>query len=158
MSLKKNPQRSDYSWFWKKLDEYLQTQDLKQTKQRRVIVEKLIEMNTHVDAETLHQRLKDLNIGLATIYRTLNLLKAAGLVEEQNFADGRALYEIDHPDTHHDHLVCVDCGRIVEFENDAIESLQNQVAKQYGFELRSHRLDLFGSCLTKECEFRKYSK
>jgi Fur family ferric uptake transcriptional regulator len=147
----------NFEWFWRKLDAYLRAQDLKQTKQRRVIVERLISLNSHIDAETLHNNLKKdhSNIGLATIYRTLNLLKSAGLLEEQTFSDGRSLYEIDHPDTHHDHLVCSDCGRIVEFENEMIESLQRQIAKEHGFELRSHRLDLFGSCVTKNCAYRK---
>lgn len=144
---------NNFEWFWDKLDSYLKDQDLKQTRQRRVIVEYLLKMNTHVDAETLHAEIKKehQNIGLATIYRTLHLLKSAGLVEEQSFADGRAVYEIDHPGTHHDHLICIECGRVVEFQNEMIERLQHQIAAEHGIELTSHRLDLYGRC-AKGCK------
>jgi Fur family ferric uptake transcriptional regulator len=138
----------EFDWFWQKLDKYLSDQDLKQTKQRRVIVEHFLTLNSHIDAETLYESIRssNQNIGLATIYRTLNLLKSAGLVEEQSFADGRAVYEIDRPGDHHDHLVCIDCRKVVEFENLTIEKLQREIASQNGFKLESHRLDLYGRC------------
>jgi len=138
----------DLKWFNNRLNGYLKSQDLKQTKQRKIVIEHLLEIDSHVDAEMLHSSIKNKhpNVGLATIYRTLNLLKSADLVTEQSFADGRAVFEINHPDTHHDHLVCLSCKKIVEFENDTIEETQIQVAKENGFRLTAHRLDLYGYC------------
>lgn len=135
-------------WFWEGLDAYLARNQLKQTKQRKLIVKRFLEMKTHVDAEDLYESVRKdgHNIGLATIYRTLNLLKDAGLAEQNSFADGRAVFEINKPGDHHDHLVCVDCGKVVEFENEQIEELQRNVAKENHFVLTSHRLDLFGHC------------
>lgn len=111
----------------------------------------------HFDAEELHGVLRTAghDIGLATIYRTLNLLKDAGLVNHKVFSGGSGFFEVDEPDTHHDHLFCSDCGRVIEFESDAIEKLQAAVAKKYGFELTDHRLDLWGKCVTQNCKFRK---
>lgn len=138
-------------WFWDGLDAYLVRHQLKQTKQRKVIVNLFLQMDAHVDAESLYAmvRQKGLNIGLATIYRTLNLLRDAELVEQHAFADGRSVFEINRPDAHHDHLLCVGCGKIVEFESEEIEELQRKIAREKGFILSSHRLDLYGNCL--EC-------
>jgi Fur family ferric uptake transcriptional regulator len=135
-------------WFWDALDSYLSRSQLKQTKQRKILVTHFLKLEKHVDAEDLYRQVRNEghNIGLATIYRTLNLLKDAGLVEQHSFADGRAIFEISRPGTHHDHLVCVTCGKIEEFENDDIERLQKGIAKDYGFVLTSHRLDLYGFC------------
>jgi Fur family ferric uptake transcriptional regulator len=144
-------------WFWDELGAYLARNQLKQTKQRNLIVEQFLTMEGHLDAEGLHERLRNLGypIGLATVYRTLNLLKDAGLVEQQSFADGRSVFEVQFPCRHHDHLVCLDCGRIVEFENQEIEALQEQIAKSFGFSLSSHRLDLYGKCTKKQCVYKK---
>ena len=141
---------SHLEWFWDGLDSYLSKNQLKQTKQRKVIVSHFLEMKPHVDAENLYEsvRKKGYNIGLATIYRTLNLLKDAGLVEQNSFTDGRTFFEVSDPGNHHDHLVCTTCGKIVEFENKEIEDLQEMVAKEKGFILTSHRLDLYGKCLS----------
>lgn len=141
------------SWFWRKLDEHLKVKDLKQTKQRKLIVEELLHINDHIDAESLHKRIqeKDSGIGLATIYRTLSLLKEAGIIEEQKFADGRAVFEILDPNRHHDHLICIRCGKIIEFEDTTIERLQEEIAAKYGFKLISHRLDLYGRCQDPHC-------
>ena len=135
-------------WFWKELDHYLETKQLKQTKQRQTVIEVFLESQNHVDAEGLLDNIKSkgFNIGLATVYRTLNLLREAGIVEQRSFADGRTLFEISHPDEHHDHLVCLKCGKVVEFENEQIERLQEEIAEHHGFTLTSHRLDLFGRC------------
>jgi Fur family ferric uptake transcriptional regulator len=150
---------NEFDWFWLKLDAYLKSQDLKQTKQRRLIIEYFIGLNTHVGAELLHATVRQAGykIGLATIYRTLNLLREAGLVEQHNFSDGRSVFEIDHPGTHHDHLVCLTCGAVIEFENDAIEQMQNDIAAKYGFDLRSHRHDLYGDCVKPDCKKKNIS-
>jgi len=149
---KEQDSSKDLKWFNNRLNTYLKAQDLKQTKQRKIVIEHLLDINSHVDAEMLHASIKSKhpNVGLATIYRTLNLLKSAELVKEQSFADGRAVFEINYPDTHHDHLVCLSCKKIVEFENETIEETQIEVAKENGFRLTSHRLDLYGYC--EDCD------
>jgi Fur family ferric uptake transcriptional regulator len=138
-----------FAWFWESLDQYLLKMGLKQTQQRRLIVQQFLELNAHVDADELHRRVNASghDVGLATIYRTLNLLTEAGLVEQKSFQDGRHVFEVAHPDQHHDHLICTRCGNVVEFEDQEIESLQNKIAEKYGVALQSHRLDLFGVCV-----------
>ena len=86
----------------------------------------------------------DSSIGLATVYRTLRLFVEAGIASERRFQEGVTRYEPQQP--HHDHLICVRCGRIVEFENDAIERLQDEIAAHHGFTLLSHRHELYGAC------------
>jgi Fur family transcriptional regulator, ferric uptake regulator len=142
----------NFDWFWEKLEGYLKQQDLKNTKQRRVIIEEFLKLESHIDAEQLHARIREVHpgIGLATIYRTLSLLKEAGLIEEQSFVEGKAVFEVDTPGSHHDHLVCTKCGKVVEFHNEEIEDLQAQVAKEFGFSLLDHRLTLYGRCF-KTC-------
>jgi Fur family ferric uptake transcriptional regulator len=144
----KEPLTPGFAWFWDGLDHYLNQKGLKQTNQRKTIVEHFLRMNTHVDADELYQRVKKegYEIGLATIYRTLNLLRDAGLAEQQSFQDGRSLFEICAPDQHHDHLVCLECGLIIEFEDHEIEQLQEKIALKYKMKLKNHRLDLYGVC------------
>jgi Fur family ferric uptake transcriptional regulator len=143
----------DFDWFWQRLNQYLAKNQLKQTKQRQMIVESFLGLASHVDAEDLHRavRKQGQKIGLATIYRTLNLLTHAGLAEQKNFQDGRAVFEVLLPNEHHDHLLCLDCGKVIEFKNADIEKLQEQVAKAHGFILKSHQLDLYGSCQKPGC-------
>lgn len=140
-------------WFSEKLNLYLSQHDLKQTKQRQIVVECFVRLNSHVDAEELHRELQaeGHQIGLATIYRTLNLLKEAGLAEQKSFADGRSVFEINQPNEHHDHLICQQCGAVFEFENTEIERIQHTIAAKYKFELQDHRLDLIGRCLLEKC-------
>jgi Fur family ferric uptake transcriptional regulator len=140
--------REQHKWFWDCLRDHLIFKGLKQTKQRHIIVQKFLEMNPHVDVEDLYQaiRKEGLNVGLATVYRTLNLLKEAGLVDQNTFNDGRAVFELLPPGEHHDHLICTYCGIIIEFKNQEIEKLQQQIAQTFEFHLMSHRLDMFGSC------------
>jgi Fur family transcriptional regulator, ferric uptake regulator len=139
-------------WYLERLDRYLVSQDLKQTRQRRLVVKYFLNSSNHTDAESLYRRLQkdDKNVGLATIYRTLNLLKTAHLAVQHNFSDGRAVFEPLLPNEHHDHLICLNCNVIVEFINDTIEKLQVQEAEDHGFVLQEHRLDLFGYC--KDCK------
>ena len=155
----KNPSASDgatHKWFWDVLNDYLARQALKQTRQRKVVVEEFLRVDRHIDAEDLHNivRKRDPRVGLATVYRTLNLLKEAGLADQKSFRDGRSVFEVHRPDHHHDHLVCLDCGRVMEFENAQIEQLQAQVATELGFQLTGHRLDLYGKCIRKSCDRR----
>ena len=140
--------KEDQSWFWTKLDRFLAEKNLKQTKQRKTIVEGFLRLKGHLSAEDLHAQInkEGHQIGLATIYRTLNLLKEAQLADQKQFADGKSVFEVLSPDTHHDHLICLSCRKIVEFENEEIEALQRKVASQYKFSLVDHTLDLFGYC------------
>jgi Fur family ferric uptake transcriptional regulator len=137
-----------FQWFWDRLDQYLAKAQLKQSKQRNYIIEEFLELDSHVSAEDLYSRLKDTehNPGLATVYRTLNLLKEAGLVDQKQFADGKSVFEVLDPKAHHDHLICVSCHKVQEFANEEIETLQKQVAARYNFKLTHHTLDMFGLC------------
>ena len=143
-------------WFWQALDQYLANKNLKQSKQRQALIDLFLGLATHVSAEDLHAaaHAAGLNAGLATVYRTLNLLADAGLVEQKQFGEGSFVYEIAKPGTHHDHLICLDCGAVLEFENHEIERLQEKVAAAHDFKLASHRLDLFGHCQRVNCERR----
>lgn len=142
------PKADSYRWFWEALDSYLQRKNLKQTKQRKRIVELFIDLKSHLSAEELHEaaRRDGQSVGLATIYRTLNLLADAGLAEQKSFGEGHFVYEINRPGDHHDHIICLDCGSVIEFGNDEIERLQESVAAKHDFRLTSHRLDLYGHC------------
>lgn len=148
---------SDKKWFWQELDKYLERENLKQSKQRNAIIRHFLDLDEHVSVEDLHLyiRSQNENTGLATVYRALNLLKEAGLVEQKQFIDGKSVYEVHIPHSHHDHLVCTICDRVIEFENEEIEKLQQKVAESFGFRLDSHRLDLFGECLDTNCSYRE---
>ncbi len=146
------------TWFWDKLNLHLEKSQLKQTQQRKDIVEYFLQHGKHVDAEQLYVKMRQdgFHIGLATIYRTLNLLTEAGLLEQKSFTDGKSQFEIQDPDNHHDHLMCLDCGRVLEFENVEIEDLKIKLARDQGFKLERHTLDLFGRCHKKpNCEYFK---
>lgn len=127
---------------------YLQAHGLKNSQQRELILDAFLSMPPHLSAEDLHRRVsrKDAGIGLSTVYRTLRLFCEAGLAKQRHFMEGRSCFEQAFDTRHHDHLICEGCGRIVEFECAEIETLQEQVARQRGFALTRHRLELFGLC------------
>lgn len=118
---------------------------LKMTEQRRVIARVLSESEDHPDAEELHRRASavDPRISIATVYRTVRLFEEANILERHDFGDGRARYE-SVPDEHHDHLIDVRSGDVIEFQSDEIERLQRDVAKKLGYKLVGHRLELYG--------------
>lgn len=126
---------------------------LRMTEQRRVIARVLSEATDHPDVETVYERAAaiDKRIGLATVYRTLRLFEEASILERHDFGDGRARYE-EAPDEHHDHLIDVQSGRVIEFRNAAIEALQHKVAEELGFRLVDHRLELYGVPLSHDGE------
>jgi Fur family ferric uptake transcriptional regulator len=130
------------------LIEYMSGQGLRCTNQRDNILSVFVEAGRHLSAEELYARVKKVHpgIGYATVYRTLKLLAEAGLAQERRFADGFTRYEHTSPDAHHDHLICTKCGEIIEFENERIEALQRDVARQKRFKVQSHRLELYGLC------------
>ena len=117
---------------------------LRLTGPRKVIMQVLLRSNDHPDAVELHRRVGkiDPGIAIATVYRTLNMLQEKGVLERHTFADGRARYETtDHE--HHDHLIDVDTGDVIEFRSDAIEQLQEEIARAHGFEIVSHKLEIY---------------
>src|SRR5262249_2155107 len=118
---------------------------LRMTDQRRVIARVLSDAADHPDAEELYRRSAaiDPHISIATVYRTVKLFEDAGILERHDFRDGRSRYEEVH-DSHHDHLIDVQTGRVVEFRNEEIEKLQRLIAEELGFELVDHRLELYG--------------
>ena len=118
---------------------------LRMTEQRRVIARVLSDATDHPDAEELYRRASalDPHISIATVYRTVKLFEDAGILERHDFRDGRARYE-EAPDAHHDHLINVQTGQVIEFRNEDIEKLQKRVAEELGFELVDHRLELYG--------------
>jgi Fur family ferric uptake transcriptional regulator len=135
------------------LSRYLDEHQLKHTRQRDAVLEVFLETTGHITSEELHERVRKRHrgIGYTTVYRTMKILCEAGLAVERHFEDGVTRYEIPHE--HHDHLVCVRCGRIVEFECSMIESAQDRIASEYGFRLLRHRHELYGHCpLCRETE------
>lgn len=128
------------------LNRYLEGKGLKQTRQREAILQVFLDATGHVTSEELYQRVRDVhpNIGYTTVYRTMKLLCDAGLAHERHFDGGVTRYEIPHE--HHDHLVCVRCGKIIEFECQMIETAQEEIAKRYHFQILRHRHELYGHC------------
>lgn len=128
--------------------EYLEKQGLKSTRQREAIVDEFLSSGGHLSTEELYRaiRARHPGIGYATVHRTLKLLSECGLAEPRHFGDGHTRYEQHSDEHHHDHLICLHCGAIIEFEDEAIERLQERVAKKHGFAIESHRLELYGRC------------
>ncbi len=124
---------------------------LKMTEQRRVIARVLSESNDHPDVELLYQRASaiDPHISIATVYRTVRLFEEANILERHEFGDGRARYE-DAQKAHHDHLIDLKSGHIIEFRDEEIEQLQRRAALKLGYRLVDHRLELYGIALTPE--------
>jgi len=144
------------------LDEFkrlLKTNNLKFTRQREVILKTLYESDEHFSPESLHSLIKKeypkLNVGIATIYRTLNLLEENSLVTSISFGVQGKKFEIGNK-PHHDHMICTECGKIIEFEDEVIEERQYDIAKKYDFKIKSHIMQLFGLC--KECQEKEKDK
>jgi len=128
---------------------------LKTTKQREEIFNIFLRSPGHKNLSQIYARVAKANpkIGYITVYRTLKLLTRLGLAEERKFADGETRYEPVVRGGHHDHLICLGCGKIIEFEDDAIETLQSRVADRYRFKIFHHRMELYGRC--DECRVKK---
>lgn len=140
-----------------RLEAYMAKKGLRSTVQRRVIVDAFFAGPPHRTIEDLlaEVRTTDRHIGYATVYRTLKLLAEAGVASERRFTDGLSRYELaDDDEEHHDHIICEDCGRIVEFEEPRIEELQEGVAKRLGFRIAAHKLELYAHCTKTDCEHR----
>ncbi len=128
------------------LSRYLDEHNLKHTRQRNEILDVFLELTGHTSGEELHQRGRAQypRIGYPTVYRTMRLLCDAGLALESQFGDGVKRYEIAH--SHHDHLVCTRCGKIIEFECAKIEASQLEIADNHGFRILRHNHELYGHC------------
>lgn len=128
--------------------EFIAERGLKSTRQRDAILEAFLSSDRHVSIEELYLSLRSIHpgIGYATVYRTLKLFAESGIAREFQFGDGQTRYEHVVEGEHHDHLVCVRCGGISEFSNDAIEAIQNEVAASHGFVIQYHKMELYGLC------------
>ena len=142
-------------------DDYLNKLGLRQTRQRKIILDAVLSTGRHVDAETISNEVKkiDSSIGLATVYRTLKMMTDSNILVERHFGGDRASFEFaDQDNEHHDHLICNQCGEIVEFFDEDLERYQDVVARNLGFQLRSHKMELFADCQTFENCKRKNLK
>jgi len=136
-----------------RLEELCVERGMKMTGQRRIIARVLSESDDHPDVEELYRRSADLddNISIATVYRTVRLFEEAGLLDRHDFGDGRARYE-EASDDHHDHLIDVHSGKVIEFHDEEVEELQRKIAKKLGYRLVGHRMELYGAPLGKSDE------
>lgn len=143
----------DYSVLIEKFKSIIKENGLKYTKQRELILKFLYEHDGHFTPEELNAQLKKIysqeNIGIATIYRTLTLLEESGIVTSISFGTQGKKYEFGLK-KHHDHLVCVQCGKIVEFYDETIEKKQLEIAKNFEFEMTDHIMKIIGIC--KSCQ------
>ena len=110
----------------------------------------------HLSAEDVYRQLlvENLDVGLATVYRVLTQFEQAGILARQHFETGKAVFELNEG-AHHDHLVCLQCGRVEEFFDPDIEKRQQKIAKDRGFALQDHALALYGNCIRENCEYKK---
>ncbi len=133
------------------LNDYLKKKELKLTDQRKLILDEFLNTETHFTAEEMYDKLKQKNpnIGLTTVYRTLKIFCESGLANELKLADGISRYEHLFGHKHHDHLICIECGKLIEVMEPEIEKLQNRLAEKNGFKVISHRMELYGIC--QEC-------
>ncbi|MFQ5672203.1 MAG: Fur family transcriptional regulator [Nitrospinales bacterium] len=133
------------------LEDYISQNNLKVTRQRRAVLKAFLESEDHVSAEELYRAVSanEPKIGLATVYRTLALLTQSQLATELDFGDGQKRYEHKFMHSHHDHMICTQCGKIIEFNHPLIEKFQEEIAHRNNFTITSHKLDIYGLC--KEC-------
>ena len=134
-----------------RLEELCIGQGMKMTGQRRIIAQVLSNSDDHPDVEEVHRRsaAADSKISIATVYRTVRLFEEAGIVDRHDFGDGRARYE-ETSSEHHDHLIDIKSGKVIEFQSEEIERLQKEVARAHGYRLVDHRLELFAIPDTEE--------
>ena len=129
-----------------KIEEKCKAKDVRLTDQRKIIAEVMSNSNDHPDVDELHKRVNkiDKKISIATVYRTVKLFEESGIVEKHDFKGGKARYE-QSPDEHHDHLIDINSGEIIEFVDKDIEKLQIEVAKKLGYKLVDHKLELYAT-------------
>jgi Fur family ferric uptake transcriptional regulator len=132
------------------IEEKCKTKGVRLTDQRKIIAEVMSNSNDHPDVDELHKRVNKINkkISIATVYRTVKLFEESGILEKHDFKGGKARYE-QSPEEHHDHLIDINSGEIIEFVDKDIEILQDKVAKKFGYKLVDHKLELYGSKIKK---------
>jgi Fur family transcriptional regulator, ferric uptake regulator len=130
-----------------RFEKYLSERGLRHSRPRELVVREFLKTSEHLSIEDLLKKVQrqDPKIGIATVYRAMNLLVEASLAVKREFATGSSAYE-KMPTRHHDHLLCTGCGRIVEFHREAIERMQDEIASRYGFILDFHKMELYGRC------------
>ena len=128
-----------------KIENKCEQKGVRLTDQRRLIAKVMSESSDHPDVDELHKRVSEIDekVSIATVYRTVKLFEESGIIEKHDFKGGKARYE-QSSDIHHDHLIDVNTGEIVEFVDEEIEKLQNKVAEKLGYKLVDHRLELYG--------------
>ncbi|RME51557.1 MAG: transcriptional repressor [Deltaproteobacteria bacterium] len=138
--------------------DYLAKKGLKSTAQREIILDTFLRSKGHIPIEELLRRVrrKHTNIGYTTVYRTLKLMLECGIAKERNFAGASTVYETTD-ESHHDHIICLKCGKIVEFEDERIEALQEEIAALHGFKLFRHKHELYGHCALCQEEAPRHS-
>ena len=129
-----------------KIEDKCKQRGVRLTDQRRLIAKVMSQSSDHPDVDELHKRISkiDERVSIATVYRTVKLFEESGIIEKHDFKGGKARYE-QSPDIHHDHLIDINTGEIVEFTDEEIEKLQNKVAEKLGYKLVDHRLELYGT-------------
>ncbi len=140
------------------LDDYMSEKGLRTTEQRRLIVTTFFDTKEHLTIDELLERVRasDPRVGYATVYRTMKMLTEGGIAKELHFGDGATRYEVADEEAHHDHLICEECGNIIEFEEPLIEELQERVAASHGFVVTHHKHELYGHCADREaCQKRR---
>jgi len=135
-----------------RLKTFMKQKGFKSTRQRDVIASEFFKCEDHITAEDLYKIIskRHKEIGSTTVYRTLKLLAESGLATARVFADQLIRYEPVSEDEHHDHLICLDCGSIIEFEDPKLERLQEKIASDFGFSIVDHKVEFYGYC--KDCK------
>lgn len=134
----------------KMFNDFAAAKGLRSTRQRDIILDVFLSTHQHISVEELYLKIKTSNpgIGHATVYRTLKLFAEAGLAREILLHDGQTRYEHVVAGEHHDHLVCTGCNSIIEFEDETIEKLQDEIAARHGFLIKNHKMEIYGLCTT----------
>jgi Fur family ferric uptake transcriptional regulator len=132
----------------RRLDAHMRQRGLRSTDQRRIIIDTFFDIDGHATIDRLAElvRARDPRIGYATVYRTVRMLVASRVAKERRFGDGHTRYEMADEQAHHDHLICLACGRITGFDEPSIEPVRQRIAERHGFELHEHKHELYGLC------------
>jgi Fur family ferric uptake transcriptional regulator len=135
-----------------RLKTFMKQKGFKSTRQRDIIASEFFKCEDHITAEDLYMKInkRHKEIGSTTVYRTLKLLAESGLATARVFADQLTRYEPVSEDEHHDHLICLDCGSIIEFEDPKLERLQEKIASEFGFSIVDHKVEFYGYC--RDCK------
>ena len=134
------------------LKSFLRENKLRFTSQRQTILEVFLDHEGHAEVDDLFQIIREIDptIGIATVYRTMNILVECGLARENTLSKGQKTFEKLYHQSHHDHLICTQCDKIVEFEHPLIEQYQLEISQNHGFTLRQHKMEIYGIC--RDCQ------